>query len=249
MPVSRMLHGRGPSCRDPPRPAPDCRRDQDYEVARMANAGGVRVGCTLSNPVELGRIRNAIQHEGGSTSTLTRAGVLEAATAGRISALVYDMEPGDRSSADFVERVHAARPDWPVWLYYPSRVSVIERVTEVASLRGVWATPQQADPMHEAAIRAHVRRLLVSVPRVRLLRLMDSMLRPVPFAVRRFLELGLERRDQGVQGSQRSGGPLAQSPLPRTAVSRGDAARPKASIRSPAASLRHVQDLRFRSAA
>jgi len=42
-----------------------------------------------------------------------------------------------------------------------------------------------------------VRRLLTSVPRVRLLYLLDSVLRPLAVEAREFLEVGLERLDGG----------------------------------------------------
>lgn len=44
-------------------------------------------------------------------------------------------------------------------------------------------------------VRAHVRRLLASVPRLLLLRVLTDILRPLPPDVRHFLERSLERRD------------------------------------------------------
>ena len=103
--------------------------------------------------------------------------------------------PATRARWDFVRQVHAARPDWPVWLYYPARTAVIERVADLVSVRGVWATPQGIGPVHEREIRAHIRRLVTSVPRVRLLYLLDSILRPLPMEVRGYLEVSLTHRD------------------------------------------------------
>jgi len=155
----------------------------------------IRVACTITDRGALAQVAAAIKREGGSSVTLTRRDVLDTAAGGRIAGLVYDMEPGDESAVDFVKRVHAVRPDWPLWLYYPLRVSVIERVANVASLRGVWATQQGIGRLHEEELRVHLRRLVTSVPRVRLLYLLDSILDPLPAEVRQYLEAMLEHRE------------------------------------------------------
>ncbi len=160
------------------------------------DAGGakIRVGCVLSDPETFARVREAVQLEGAEPLRVAKAQALEVTTRARIAALVYDMEPGDASAVEFVIRVHAARPDWPVWLYYRPRPAVIERVAEVAALPGIWSASQGSGDRHEAEIRAHVRRLVTAVPRVRLLHLLDSVLRPVPVEVRQFLEVSLAHR-------------------------------------------------------
>ncbi len=167
------------------------------ESLGMRTAGAIEVACTLSDHVALRRVIDCIQHEGGHAVALAQAEVLDATAGRKVSALVYDMEPEDAPPPAFLRRVHAARPDWPIWLYHRRCVPVMEWVAEVGSLRSVWATAQLPGPEHETEIRVHVRRLLTSVPRVRLLHLLDSVLRPLPTEGRGFLEMGLERLDQG----------------------------------------------------
>jgi hypothetical protein len=109
----------------------------------------------------------------------------------RIDCFVYDMEPGGRSAVDLVHEVHAARPDLPIWLYFPRRPAVIEGVARVASWHGVWATPQGTGPLHDLEIRVHARCLVTSVPYVRLRTLLDPILRQVPAEMSDFLARGL----------------------------------------------------------
>jgi hypothetical protein len=172
----------------------------------------VAVGCTLSDPHVVGRVRDGIQQEGGRALCLDQADVLDATASGRIAALVYDLEPGDAPAVDLVVQVHAARQDWPVWLYYVPRIEVIERLAELAHLRNIWATPQSIGPVQAAEIRAHSRRLLRSVPRIRLLRLLDSILQPLPAEVREFLEVSLARRDHAGPRAFRSRNGAASLP-------------------------------------
>lgn len=162
---------------------------------RVPAEGQVTVVCAVADPVALAEVATAIQKEHGRSVPLTPAMLPDAMAAARIAGLVYDMELGGRGAVDVVRQVHAARRDWPVWLYYPPVAAVIERVAEVASLRGVWATPQAMGPLHEREIRANIRQLLASVPRVRLLYLLDSILRPLPGDVREYLEVSLAHRD------------------------------------------------------
>jgi hypothetical protein len=132
-----------------------------------------------------------MQQERARAVALTRSQVVDGTAGGRIAGLVCDMEPGDVAAVDFVRGVHAARPDWPLWLYYAPRAAVIEAVAQVASLRGVWATPQGTGPLHEMEIRVHARHLVTSVPHVRLLYLLDPVLRRLPAEARAFLAAGL----------------------------------------------------------
>jgi hypothetical protein len=164
-------------------------------VTQSSIAGTVSVACTLTDRLAFLRVAECLRQEGGHALAVSRSDVLTAAEAGMTAGLVYDLEPGDARAAEFVWKVQSARPDWPVWLYYPPRAAVIERVADVAALRGVWATQQGTGPLHEKEIRVHVRRLVTSVPRVRLLCLLDSVLRPLPAAVRQYLEAMLEHRD------------------------------------------------------
>ena len=159
--------------------------------------GLVKVGCTLADRAALAGVANATQQEHGCAVPLTRSEVLDAVVRRTITALVYDMEPGDRAAVEFVRQVHATRPDWPVWLYHTPRAAVIDAVAHVVSLPGVWATSQGMEPLPEQEIRMQVRRLVTSVPRVRLLYLLNSVLRPLPAEARQFLELALERSDGG----------------------------------------------------
>lgn len=159
----------------------------------MVHAGLATIACVLSDPRALARILGAIRHEGGHGVALSQAAVLGSAVTRSIAALVYDMGAYGRSAVDFVRRVHAARPDWPVWLYYIPRAASTENVAEVASLRGVWATPQLAGLRAEYDLRVQARRMLALLPRARLLALLDNVLRGLPPAVRPLLETGLER--------------------------------------------------------
>jgi len=161
----------------------------------MPRAGTVSVACTLSDHLAFRRVADCIRREGGRALASTRADVLAATAGGGVGALVYDLEPADASAADLVRQIHGARPDWPVWLYYAPRVGVIEAVADVASLRGVWATPQGIGSLHDGEIRPHIRRLVRSMPRVQLLHLLGSILRPLPTEVREYLEVSLEHRD------------------------------------------------------
>lgn len=167
----------------------------------MPNPGTVSVALTVSDQAALHRVADRILQERGRPVVLTPRQVLAVTEAAGVDALVYDMESGDSSAVDVVSRVHAARPDWPIWLYYPPHPSVAKGVAEVASLRGVWATAQAAGPEHDAEIRMHLRRLVTSVPRLRVLHLLDSVLRQLPADVREFLKVGLDRLDGG--GAQR----------------------------------------------
>lgn len=167
------------------------------KVPCVPGVSPVRVGCVLTDRGALARVTSAIRQEHGRIVALTRREVLDATPGGRIAGLIYDMEPGDTTAVDLVRRVHAARPDWPMWLYHAPRAAVIEGVGHVASLRGVWATSQGTGPLHEKELRMHARRLVTSVPRVRLLYLLDKILRPLPAEVREFLGVVLQRLDGG----------------------------------------------------
>lgn len=162
----------------------------------MVQRRSVTVACVLSAEPALSRVTTGIQELGGRALTLTAAALLGASPASGIDALVYDLEPGDASAAELVRRARSARPDWPVWLYYAPRALVTERAAEVASLRSVWATPQGTDPRHEAEVHVHLRRLLNSVPRVRLLQILGPILRALPPEVQAFLQIGLERGER-----------------------------------------------------
>ena len=155
------------------------------------------MACALRDPSALARVATCITRLGGQALALSRAAILSATLSAGIDALVFDLEPGDLSARDFVRTVHAARPDWPVWLYYGLRILIIERLAEVASLPRVWATPQLAHPAREAEIRVHVQSLVTSVPRFRLLRVLDPLLRTRPGEVRQFLETTFESAEQG----------------------------------------------------
>jgi len=157
--------------------------------------GIVEVGCTLSDPRVLARVSNGIALEGGHACCLGRGQVLEATGGTRVAALVYDMAPEEGCALDFVKDVSAVRPDWPIWLYHAPCAALMEQVADLACLRNVWASSQAGGPLHDAEVRMHVRRLLTSVPRVRLLHLLDSVLRPLPGEVRDFLEISLAQRD------------------------------------------------------
>lgn len=124
-----------------------------------------------------------------------------------------DLEPGDASAVAFVTQIHAARPDWPLWLYYPPRPAVIGRIAEVACLRGAWSTPQVTRLEHEAEVRVNVRHLLDSVSRVQVFRLLHGILRQIPAGVREMVGVNLDRRgDVEPQGTRT---------LVRTAGTRG----------------------------
>ncbi len=181
----------------------------------MSILGALRVGISLGDPVALCRVRERIRQEGGQTVALPRDAILHATASGGISALVYDMEPGDPIAVGLIRRIHAARPDCPIWLYYAPRLAVIERVAEVTWLGGVGATPQLSSPLHDAEIRAHVRHMLAFVPQVCLLHVLDSVMRSLPAEVRRFLEFRLECSDQGGAQHVKNRGPmvLARSEL------------------------------------
>jgi hypothetical protein len=141
---------------------------------------------------------SVIRREDAVSLALSQGAVLEATMTGQISAVVYDMEPGGGESAvAFVKAVHSARSDWPVWLYYIPRAAQIEQVAEAASLRGVWATPQLGGLGQEGDLRVQVRRLLTSLPRARLLALLDSILRMLPAPVIAFLQASLQQVDSG----------------------------------------------------
>ena len=173
-------------------------KDRECNRAPMPAVGAVKVGCVLTDRGALARVASAIRREHGWSVPLTRSEVVDAAARRTIAALVYDMEPGDRTGVDLVRQVHATRPEWPTWLYYAPRATLMDVVAEVLSLRGVWATSQGTGPVHEQEIRMHARHLVTSVPRVRLLSLLDSILRPLPREARQLLEMGLARLDGGV---------------------------------------------------
>jgi hypothetical protein len=155
------------------------------------------VACVLSDPRTRARILSALRREGGHGVALSEAVVLAGSATRTMGALIYDMVSHGRDAVDFVRQAHAARPAWPVWLYYVPRPAVIARVSEVATFRGVWATPQMTGPAEEADLRLHARRLMTSLPRTRLLAVLDPLLRALPRTVRTFLRSGLDPAGPG----------------------------------------------------
>lgn len=103
----------------------------------------------------------------------------------------------------FVRKLHTARPDWPLWIYYEPREPVIQRVADVAMLSGVWATAQVSHAAQDAEVRVHVQRLIDSAPPQRLLHYLDPLLRQLPAEVRGFFAAQLGRRNEAT---------LAQAP-------------------------------------
>src|SRR3990172_6349819 len=169
------------SCREVPSP---CRYGiRTDSKAFMTKASSVRVGCTFSDPAALAQVRDAIWNEAGQPVALTAAEALSAISSRRIDVWIWDMEPASPSSLELIRRVHMARPELPVWLYYSRRTAVIEPAAEAESLQNISATPQLRGPLQEIEIRAHLRRLLSSLPRIRLVRLVDRMLCSLPAEV------------------------------------------------------------------
>jgi hypothetical protein len=164
-------------------------------MAFVVHSSPATVACVLNDPRTLARVLFALRREGGHGVALSQTAVLAGSATRTMRALIYDMVSHGRDAVDFVRRVHGARPDWPVWLYYVPRPGVIGRVGDVVTLRGVWATPQMTGPAQDADAGLHARRLMTALPRTRLLGVLDPLLRSLPLPVRTFLESSLEPTD------------------------------------------------------
>jgi hypothetical protein len=173
----------------------------------MPEGRAARVACALNDSGAFRRIAACIEQLGTRAALLTQTEILAAGPARGFRALVYDLEPGDALAAAFVRRVRAARPGWPIWLYYAPRPAVIERVAEVARLRGVWATAQGDTALHAAEVRVHLRTLVSFLPCAQLLAILDNVFGAGPMELRRFLEAALEALARGdATGSNVGGG-------------------------------------------
>lgn len=150
------------------------------------------IACAVSDQAVLIRVTQRIRQHGAQSKHLARAELLQATPDRAIAALVYDMEPGGAPAVDLIRAVRHARPEWPIWIYYAPRPLLMDAAALVASFRGIWATARVTHPAGEAEIDVHVRRLLTSAPRARLLRLLKSVLEPLPREVGAFLQTSLE---------------------------------------------------------
>ena len=166
----------------------------------MRLACAVQVACALSSRVALHRVTTCVGQLGGRTLALSAAAILGAVSGPSIDVVVFDLEPGDASAPKFVRRIKATRPDWPVLIYYEPRMPIIERVTEVAPLPGVWTTAQVERLSQPAELQTYLEHVIQSVPLVRLLHYVDPLLRALPSEVRGYLESQLGHRVANAPG-------------------------------------------------
>jgi len=153
----------------------------------------VNIGCILGNPATLKRVATAVETHGGRAIALAQSEIVGAVTDGTIHALIYDLEPGDSLAAETVRTVRRLRPHLPIWLHYPLRPTTAALAAEFAWLPGILGTPQLSGEIEQTEVRSYVVALLSAVPRVRLERLVRTLVGSAPPAVLLFVEASLDR--------------------------------------------------------
>jgi hypothetical protein len=135
------------------------------DLRRIPRLSDTNVVCSIARPEAARRVRKAVEREGATPLSLSWQAVIDGATPGRDwSALIYDLEPKNKRTAEVIDAFRSNTPAGPI-LLYPEPADDIGRHLEAHLGRpDVCLRLQGRDAFELHGLTADVRRVLGMVP-------------------------------------------------------------------------------------